>query len=117
MMFFVQHLQTYAPKNRAWRELVEFVKKYEDIIVKDEISLDALKDEIRIKIEQLNADHPKLKPIRFSGGHIDGGTIRLDSSVNQMGNHDSIFIMDICKVRSIYQYSEPVHSSNLVESK
>lgn len=117
MMFFVQHLQTYAPKNRAWRELVEFVKKYEDIIVKDEISLDALKDEIRIKVEQLNTDHPKLKPIRFSGGYLSVGMVRLEASVKQMGNHDSIFFMDICKARSIYQYSEPVHSSNLVESK
>lgn len=117
MMFFVYHLQTYAPKNRSWRELVEFVKKYEYIIVKDEVSLDALKDEIRIKVEQLNTDHPKLKPIRYSGGHIGGGTIRMESSVNQVGCPDMIFIIDICKVRSVYQFSENKVSSNLIESK
>lgn len=106
MMYFVQHLQTYAPKNRAWRELVEFVKKYEDIIVKNDVSLDALKDEIRIEIEKLNADHPKLKSIRYSAGQLSVGMVRLDASVNQVGCPDMIFILDICKARSVYQFSE-----------
>lgn len=117
MMYFVQHLQTYAPKNRAWRELVELIKKYECILIPNEISVDALKEEVRIEIERLNMDSPKLKPIRYSFGHIGGGIIRLDASVDRMGCPDMIFILDICKVRSVYQFSESHLTSNLVDSK
>lgn len=26
MMFFVYHLQTYAPKNRAWKKVIDYVE-------------------------------------------------------------------------------------------
>ena len=43
MMFFVYHLQTYSPKNRAWKKVIDYVEKYEDVLIKDELSLDAVK--------------------------------------------------------------------------
>ena len=42
MMFFISHLQTYAPKNRAWKNVIDYVEKYKDVLIKDELSLDAL---------------------------------------------------------------------------
>ena len=42
-MFFVYHLQTYSPKNRAWKKVIDYVEKYKDVLIKDELSLDALK--------------------------------------------------------------------------
>lgn len=27
MMFFVYHLQTYSPKNRAWKKVIDYVEK------------------------------------------------------------------------------------------
>lgn len=106
MMYFVQHLQTYAAKNHACQELRDYVEHYENVLVKDEISLDAIKEELRLKVNQINAAHPKLKPIRFSSGNIGDGIFRMDASTDKMGCPDTIFIMDICKVRSIYQFSE-----------
>lgn len=26
-MFFVYHLQTYSPKNRAWKKVIDYVEK------------------------------------------------------------------------------------------
>ena len=46
MMFFVYHLQTYSPKNRAWKKVIDYVEKYKNVLIKDELSLDALKHEI-----------------------------------------------------------------------
>ncbi len=106
MMYFVQHLQTYVPKNRAWKKVCDYVQSFEDVLIQDDLALDALKEELRLKIEQVNAEHPKLKPIRYSGDHVGGDTVRIDASVDKMGCPDMAFIMDICKVRSIYQYSE-----------
>ena len=71
MMFFVESLQTYSPKNKACKNLLEYVGKYKYVLIKDEISLDALKEELRIKVDEINAEYPKLKKkIRFSAGNV-----------------------------------------------
>lgn len=101
MMFFVHNLVTYAPKNKACQELCEYVDRYKYVLIKDEISLDALKEEIRMRVEQINAAHPKLKQI-----HVSLDSSRIDASIDKGGCPDLVFFMDICKVRSVYQFSE-----------
>ena len=85
MLYFVQTFNTYSPKNRACKKLIDFVQKFERVLVKDEVSLDAL---------------------RFSASNIGGRVQRIDASVDNMGCSDYVFFMDICRVRSIYQFSE-----------
>ena len=34
MMFFVYHLQTYSPKNRAWKKVIDYVEKYKNVLIK-----------------------------------------------------------------------------------
>lgn len=106
MMFFVQHLQIYAPKNRAWKKVCDYVAKYENVLVRDELALDALKEEIRLMVEKTNVEHPKLKSIRYSAGNCGNKLSRFDASVDKMGCPDMVFIMDICRVRSTYQFCE-----------
>mgnify|MGYP005946576159 CR=1 FL=1 len=106
MRFFVQHLSTYAPKNRAWKKFNDYVVKFERVLIPDEISRDALVEELRLKTEEINAQHPKLKPIRFSSGNLDGTSFRVSASVDKCGCPDTVFSLDIVRVRSIYQYSE-----------
>ena len=102
MMFFVYHLQTYAPKNRAWKKVIDYIEKYKDILIKDELSLDALKHELCDVVNRINTDHPKLKRIQYSARPIDSGrTIRIEACVVSGGLPDTIFIIDICKVRSV----------------
>lgn len=48
MMYFVQTFNTYSPKNRACKELLDFVQKFERVLIKDELSLDAMIEEIRL---------------------------------------------------------------------
>lgn len=48
-MFFTQSLSTFSPKNRAWKKLVDWIRQYEHILIKDECSLDAMKAEIESK--------------------------------------------------------------------
>lgn len=108
MRFFVQHLSTYAPKNRAWKKVTDYVMKFERVLIPDEISRDALVEELRLKTEEINAQHPKLKPIRFSAGSLDGTSFRVSASVDKCGCPDSVFTLDIVKVRSIYQFNENV---------
>lgn len=108
MSFFVQHLNTYAAKNRAWKKVTDYMSKFEYVLIKDECSCDALVEVIRAKVNEINAEHPKLKTIRFSAGNIGGDSFRIDASVDKAGCPDMVFIMDIVKVRSIYEFSERV---------
>lgn len=108
MRFFVQHLSTYAPKNRAWKKFIDYVTKFERVLIPDEVSRDALVEELRLKTEEINAQHPKLKPIRFSAGNLDGTSFRVSASVDKCGSPDTVFFLDIVKARSIYQFSESV---------
>ncbi len=112
MLYFVQTFNTYSPKNRACKKLLDFVQKFERVLIKDELSLDVLKEEIRIKVDEINAEHPKLKRIRFSASNIGGGLQRVEASVDNMGCSDYVFFMDICRVRSIYQFSEGLAAAN-----
>ena len=64
MMFFVYHLQTYSPKNRAWKKVIDYVEKYKNVLIKDELSLDALKHEIGDTVNRINAEHPNLKRMK-----------------------------------------------------
>ncbi|RHJ48192.1 hypothetical protein [Bacteroides sp. AM10-21B] len=115
MMFFVYHLQTYSPKNRAWKKVIDHVKKYEYILIKDNLSLDALKHELCDVVNRINAEHPKTKRMQYTAGPIDNSrTIRIEAYVMSGGYPDTIFIIDICKVRSVYQFSE---KTNLLEQK
>ncbi len=56
------------PKSCVERKC-DYVAKYENVLVRDELALDALKEEIRLMVEKTNVEHPKLKSIRYSAGN------------------------------------------------
>ena len=115
MMFFVYHLQTYFPKNRAWKKVIDYVEKYKDVLIKDELSLDAFKHEIGDMVNRINADHPNLKRMKCTATPLECDcTIRIEAHVISGGCPYMVFFLDICKVRSIYQFSEKV---NMLEQK
>lgn len=115
MMFFVYHLQTYSPKNRAWKKVIDYVEKYKDVLIKDGLSLDALKHEIGDVVNRINAEHPKMKRMQYTASLIDNDrTIRIEAHVISGGCPDTVFFLDICKVRSVYQFSE---KANMLEQK
>lgn len=69
MMYFVNHLSLYSPKNRACKKLLDFICPYEHILIKDECSLDALSALIEDKIREINTAHPRLRPICYVRNH------------------------------------------------
>lgn len=112
MMYFVYHLSVYKPRNKACSELQEFIGQYEYILIKDECSLDALASTIEAKIAEINKTYAKLMPISFMRNH---SLNRISASVlPPSGNPDYVFIMDICRVRSTFQYSENTEVSSTV---
>lgn len=115
MMFFVQYLNTYAPKNRAWLELTNYIAKFKYVLVKDELARTALVEELRNKVNEMNKQYSKLKPFHFHAG-VMGESLRVDVSVTKNGCPDMVFVMDIVKVRSIYQFSERIINNETTEN-
>ena len=114
-MFFVYHLQTYSPKNQAWKKVIDYVEKYKYVLIKNELSLDALKHELCDAVNRINTEHPKTKRIQYTTGSIDNDlTIRIEAHVISGGCPDTVFFLDICKVRSVYQFTE---KANILEQK
>lgn len=106
MKFFVYSLLTYAAKNRACLKLVDWIKQFEYMLIQDEVSLDALKFSIEERINQINSEHRKLKQIVF-GYYVSDGTIQISARVmTASGTPDQVFIMSICRVKGIFQFSE-----------
>ena len=103
------------PKNRAWEKVIDYVEKYKDVLIKDELSLDALKHEIGDVVNRINAEHPKMKRMQYTASPIDNDrTIRIEAHVISGGYPDTVFFLDICKVRSVYQFNE---KANMLEQK
>lgn len=114
MMFFVQYLNTYAPKNRAWLELTNYIAKFKYVLIKDELARTALVEELRNKVNEMNRQYSKLKPFHFHAG-LMSESLRVDVSVTKNGCPDMVFVMDIVKVRSTYQFSERIIKNETTE--
>ncbi len=111
-MFFVYNLSIYSPKNKACKELNYFIVQFNNILIKDECSLHALRCSIETKINEINSAHPKLRPIRYSWSE---SLMRIDASIKAgSGCPDYLFAMDICRVRSVFQFSEANSQANAI---
>lgn len=103
------------PQEPGMEKVIDYVEKYKDVLIKDELSLDALKHEIGDVVNRINAEHPKMKRMQYTASLIDNDrTIRIEAHVISGGCPDTVFFLDICKVRSVYQFSE---KANMLEQK
>lgn len=111
MLYFVNHLFTYSAKNKACKELLDFIKQFEYVQIQNECSLDALCIFIEEKISEINMTHPKLRPIHFERDNSSG---RISASIKPLtGSPDYIFFMDICQVRGTFCFSEKAQDIQL----
>ena len=64
MMYYIEKPQTWSPANKKCAEIQKFVAQYENCLVADDGSRDALIKEIRHKVDELNAAYPRTKKLR-----------------------------------------------------
>lgn len=102
MMRFIHYIKTYSSTNKKGRELNEFISKFEDVLIYDELAFDALKQEVQTKVAELNAKYPKVKELVFTARASQWSVKPIDSPDNY------VFILDISKVRSTYKFLEQV---------
>lgn len=105
MMFFIHHVQTYSNVNKKGREMCEFAKAFDRLLITDQCALDSLKCSFEAKVNELNQKYPKTKAITFSAGVFDSQDGRFSVRVGNDDNQSVCFISYV-SVRGYYSFGE-----------
>lgn len=60
--YFIDYIKTYSNTSNKRRELQQFISRFKQLLIKDDLALDALKAEIERETERLNKAYPRTKP-------------------------------------------------------
>lgn len=103
MNYYIEKPNKWRAANRKCAEIQEFVDKFRNCLIVDEVSRDALVEEIRNKVEELNNAYPRTKRlvVRFSpGGHL------CCAAETKTFEDDYVFSFHIHPVRRTYRFAE-----------
>lgn len=102
--YFIDYIKTYSNTNKKGLDLQNFIGKYVQRIVKDDLSMDALKAEIEREIERLNKSYPRTQPFSLTNYRYMG---QGQWTVLVKGNCDKkVFVLHWLEVLGTYQFCE-----------
>ncbi len=102
MMYYIERPNTWRAANRKCAELQEFVGKFENCLIVDELSRDALIQELRHKVEELNVAYPRTKRLKVSFDFHDFiSCYPEDRHVDEY-----VFTITIHPVKKTYKFAE-----------
>ena len=114
MMYFIQRINTWSPANQKCKLLQVFVKQFENTLIADDISRDALVEDIRRKVEELNQAYPRTKKLVVTLDHLHHDFISCQPEHNRIEDQYA-FTFHIHPVRRTYRFSEKSDGSLLKE--
>lgn len=101
-MYYIERPNTWRAANRKCAELQEFVVRFKNCLIADDISRDALIQELRHKVEELNAAYPRTKRLK-----VNFSFSNFISCLPEEGHVDEyVFTIDIHPVRNTYKFAE-----------
>lgn len=104
MQYFIDYIIDYSSVNNKGHELQTFVRKFNQCLIPDELSLDAMKAEIEHEIERLNKAYPRTRPLVLS---VYSGKNFSQWKVHAKGNADKVVFFMSCKaIVKTFLYSE-----------
>lgn len=108
MRYFIEEVKIYKSVNKKGNELQAFVIPMELHLVADELSLDALKADIKNKVEQLNQTYSRARALTMDESRQLQGRVW---SIYVEGDCDkNVALIFIKEVRGIYRFSEKMHT-------
>ena len=103
-MFYIEKPNTCKAANRKCAEIQEFVDKFKNCLIADELSRDAMIKEIRHKVEQLNDAYPRTKKLEVRFNYFrDYLTC---TPVERNSDSDTVFFITFHPVRRTYRFAE-----------
>ena len=106
MPYFIDYIKTYASTNNKGRELQQYIVQFEQRLVTDELSMDALKEEIKQEIERLNKAYPRSQPLKlniWTGKGYGQWTAWVKGNCDKM-----VFVLSWKSVLGTYRFSENI---------
>jgi hypothetical protein len=100
------YLTTYytKPKNKKGNEVVEYCKKFDNIIAEGNIAIDAIKTELNAICDVLNKKHKRSREI-YTSFYAHDRFLIIKENENFMND---LFRISVVKVRGFYRFSESV---------
>ena len=102
MMYYINHPSTWRAANKKCEQLHDYVNRFRNCLVADDLSRDALVEEIRDKVEELNQAYPRTKRLSV----VSYRSNFLACSPEGSGA-DYVFSLHMLPVRRTYHFSEP----------
>ena len=102
--YFIDHIKTYSNTNNKGRELQQYIGQFLQRLVKDDLSMDALKAEIENEIERLNKAYPRTQPLSLTTyKSVSRGqwTVWVKSNCDKM-----VFVLNWLEVLGTYSFNE-----------
>lgn len=106
MMYYIDRPSTWRAANRKCAEVQEFVNQFKNCLVANELSRDAMIQDIRHKVEELNEAYPRTKKLA-----VDFGFSNQLSCFPEQRNADDqyIFIIMFLPVHTTYEFAEHIN--------
>jgi hypothetical protein len=102
--YFIE-LREYKPQNRKCAEMAEFANQFDNTFCPDEISFDAFKAELEVKMKEVNEKYPNTMPLKLSSGtgyiHIDQ-----DTKTHSNGCDKPVAYFYVYQIKKVYRFSE-----------
>ena len=103
MMYYIERPNTWSPANQKCKQVQDFVDQFRNCLIPDEISRDALVEDIRHKVDELNQAYPRTKKLIVDYDYSDNYV----SCYPEGQRYDNYtFTMRILPVRRTYRFTE-----------
>ncbi len=106
MMYYIERPSTWAAANRKQAELLEYIAKFRNCLIADELSRDAMVAEIRHRVDELNLAYPKTKELAVRT-NVDGDYLECKPKQTRF-YYDYVFTIRFHPVMTTYKFSEKV---------
>ena len=106
MMYYIGKPNTWRAANKKCAEVQEFVNKFKNCLIADELSRDAMVVEIRQKVAELNDAYPRTKKLVVDYDFEDYVSCYPEG---RCADYEYVFTIRILPVRRTYQFAESVN--------
>ena len=110
-MYYIDRPATWSSANRKCELLQDFVNQFRNTLIADDISRDALVEDIRHKVEELNQAFPRTKPITVT----DRDNYIACFHKTRTSGDEYVFTIRTEPVRRTFRFSEKAAASLLKE--
>ena len=103
MMYYIESPNTWRAANKKCAEVQEYVNKFKNCLIADELSRDALVAEIRSKVKELNEAYPRTKRLVVTCGFSNFISCYPEG---RSCEYELVFTISILPVRRAYRFAE-----------